>query len=88
MSVSMRLKRFGTKKRPYYRVVIMDSHRAISGKVIDEIGLYHPVEAEDKQIEIDADKAVDWIAKGAVPSTTVKGLLNRKGISLAPSKAQ
>jgi len=83
--VSMRLKRFGSKKRPYYRVVVMDSRSATTSKTIDEIGTYHPVEAEDKQTLIDEAKAKEWLAKGAQPSATVKKILNAKGISLTHS---
>ncbi|HQJ21972.1 MAG TPA: 30S ribosomal protein S16, partial [Rectinema sp.] len=50
MSVRIRLKRFGAKARPYYRIVVMDSRSARDSKTIDEIGYYHPIEAEDKQI--------------------------------------
>ena len=81
MSVSMRLKRFGSKKRPYYRVVVMDSRAAATSRTIDEIGTYHPIEAEDRQTTIDAEKAAEWLKKGANPSATVKKSLNAKGIS-------
>jgi len=48
MSASIRLKRFGTKKRPYYRIVVIDSRAPRDGKTIEEVGYYHPIEAEDK----------------------------------------
>jgi len=82
VSVSMRLKRFGSKKRPYYRVVVMDSRAAATSRTIDEVGTYNPIEAEDKQILIDEAKAKEWLVKGAQPSATVKKILNEKGISL------
>ena len=81
MSVSMRLERLGSKKRPYYRVVVMDSRAAATSRTIDEIGTYHPIEAEDRQTTIDAEKAAEWLKKGANPSATVKKILNAKGIS-------
>ena len=81
MSVSMRLKRFGSKKRPYYRIVIVDSRLANSGKSIEEIGFYHPVEAEN-QVKINEEKAISWLEKGAQPSATVKALLNKQGIQV------
>jgi len=84
--VSMRLKRFGTQKRPYYRVVVMDSRRATCSRTLDEIGLYHPIEAEDKQIVIDEEKAKSWLMKGAQPSDTVRRLLNKKGIHASHSQ--
>ena len=60
MSTSIRLKRFGSKKRPYYRIVVMDSRQAPNSKSIDEIGLYHPVEEKENQVIVDADKAKSW----------------------------
>lgn len=87
MSVSMRLKRFGSKKRPYYRVVIQDSRSANVGKTIDEIGFYRPVETEN-QIQLDKEKDQDWLLKGAQPSPTVKGLLNKQGIQIARKTVQ
>jgi len=85
MSVSIRLKRFGTKKRPYYRVVVMDSREATKGRPLEEIGFYHPIETEDKQVSINSDRASYWLANGAVPSATVKGLFSKQGIK-APVK--
>ena len=82
MSVSIRLKRFGTKKRPYYRVVVIDSREATKGAPLEEIGFYHPIEAEDKQVQINADRAAYWLSKGAQPSNTVKGLFSRQGIQV------
>lgn len=82
MSVKIRLKRFGTKKRVYYRMVVIDSRAARDGRTLEEVGQYHPVEAEDKQIVLDADKIKAWIAKGALPSQTVKKLLNKQNISV------
>ena len=82
MSTTMRLKRFGAKKRPYYRVVVQDSRLATSSKRIDEIGFYRPVEEKD-QLVIDAEKAKAWIQKGVVVSPTVKELLNSQGITLS-----
>ena len=52
MSVRIRLKRFGTKKRPFYRIVVMDSRTPRDGRVLEEIGLYHPIEKAEKQIEL------------------------------------
>ncbi len=82
MSVKIRLKKFGAKKRPYYRIVVLDSRQPRDGKTIDELGIYQPVEAEGKQLRIDAEKARAWLAKGALPSDTVRGLLNKQNIQL------
>ncbi len=82
MSVKIRLKRFGTKKRPYYRVVVMDSASPRDGKTIEEVGLYHPIEAEERQLKLDAEKIKQWLDKGAQPTDTVKKLLNKSNIFL------
>ena len=82
MSASIRLKRFGTKKRPYYRIVVMDNRAPRDGKTIEELGYYHPIETEEKQIIFDEEKVRSWLGKGAVVSDTVRGILNRKNFSL------
>jgi small subunit ribosomal protein S16 len=77
VSVRIRLKRFGTKKKPYYRIVVMDSRSPRDGRVLEEIGLYHPIEKPEKQVLVDEAKVQSWMAHGATPSNTVKQLLNR-----------
>ncbi len=76
MSVRIRLKRFGTKRRPYYRIVVMDSRSPRDGKTIEEVGFYHPIEIEEKQIRVKEERIRDWLNKGAKPSDTVRKLLN------------
>ena len=85
MSVKIRLKRFGTKKRPYYRIVVMDSRAPRDGRTLEEVGLYHPIEAEDKQVVLKEDRIKEWISKGAQPSATVKKLLNKREIFIERS---
>jgi small subunit ribosomal protein S16 len=80
MSARIRLKKFGTKKRPYYRIVVMDQRSPRDGKTIEELGYYHPIEAEDKQIVFDMEKAKEWLAKSATPSDTVRKIFNKKGL--------
>jgi small subunit ribosomal protein S16 len=82
MSASIRLKRFGTKKRPYYRILVIDSRAPRDGKTIEEVGLYHPIETEEKQISFDADKVRSWVNKGASVSDTVRSILNKKDFHL------
>jgi small subunit ribosomal protein S16 len=82
MSARIRLKKFGTKKRPYYRIVVMEKRDARDGKAIEELGYYHPIEAEDKQIVFNAEKAKAWIEKGASVSDTVRRIFNKKNISM------
>jgi small subunit ribosomal protein S16 len=77
LSVRIRLKRFGTKKRPYYRIVVTDSRTPRDGRTLEEVGFYQPIEVTDKQVQIKAERMRDWLQKGATPSDTVRRLLNR-----------
>ncbi len=82
MSVKMRLKRFGTKKRPYYRIVVMDAREPRDGRTLDEVGLYHPIEKEGNQVKIDEEKVKGWLVKGVQPTETVKKILNKNNINI------
>lgn len=79
MATKMRLKRIGTKKRPYYRVVVADARSPRDGRFIEEIGVYDPVHGPEKTT-IDEEKALYWLQNGAQPTDTVKTLLKRAGI--------
>ena len=79
MAVKLRLKRMGAKKRPFYRVVAADSKANRDGKVIEEIGYYNPV-AEPAEVKIDEQLAIKWLANGAIPTDTVRGLFKQEGI--------
>lgn len=78
MAVKMRLMRMGKTKSPHYRVVVMDGRAPRDGRYIDLIGRYDPRE-EPSVIEIDADKAVDWLRKGAQPTEAVSKILEASG---------
>lgn len=82
MSVKIRLKKFGAKKRPYYRIVVLDARQPRDGKTIDELGIYHPIEAADKQLRIDEAKTREWLNKGAEATPTVRRLLNKSNIQV------
>jgi small subunit ribosomal protein S16 len=82
MSARIRLKKFGTKKRPYYRIVVMDTRAPRDGKTIEELGYYHPIEAEAKQIVFDAERVKAWVENGATVTDTVRSILNKKNFSL------
>ncbi len=88
MSVKIRLKRFGTKMRPYYRIVVMDSRDQRDGRTLDEVGLYHPIEKEGEQVRIDEDKVRSWLVKGAQPTDTVKKILNNNNIYIERKEAE
>jgi len=82
VSTSIRLKRFGSKKRPYYRLVVVDSRAARDSRAIEEVGLYHPIEAEEKQVVLKEDRIKEWLAQGAQVSPTVKKILNKHNIQI------
>lgn len=74
MAVKIRLRRMGAKKAPFYRVVVADSRFPRDGRFIEEIGYYDPTK-EPAVVNVDKDKAAEWIKKGAQPTDTVKRLL-------------
>ena len=86
MAVAIRLSRGGSKKRPYYRIVVADSRAPRDGAFVDILGLYDPL-TDPPTINVDEGKTRDWLRKGAQPSETVAKLLKRKGIAAAPAPA-
>ena len=74
--VKIRLRRMGAKKAPYYRVVVADSRYPRDGRFIEEIGIYDPM-ADGEKIKVDMERAKYWIASGAQPTDTVRGLLKK-----------
>jgi small subunit ribosomal protein S16 len=82
LSVRIRLKRFGTKRKPFYRIVVMDSRSPRDGKAIEEVGFYHPIEIKEKQVSVKEERIRDWLNKGAMPSDTVRKLLNNLNFRL------
>ena len=86
MAVKIRLRRMGAKKAPFYRVVVADSRYPRDGRFIEEIGTYNTM-VDPAEIKIDAEKAKKWIANGAQPTDTVKGLVeNPDAISVDVSE--
>jgi small subunit ribosomal protein S16 len=79
MATAIRLTRRGSKKHPAYRIVVADSRAPRDGRFIETIGTYNP-QTEPSTIEVDEDKAKDWLSKGAQPSDAVRRLLEVKGI--------
>ena len=78
--LAIRLKRLGSKHRPFYRIVVSENDKTPRGPFVEEIGYYHPV-APNKDLKIDKERAQYWLSKGARPSETVKGLLKKDGIA-------
>jgi small subunit ribosomal protein S16 len=78
VAVKIRLKRMGKIRQPFYRIVVADSRTRRDGRVIEEIGKYHPKE-EPSVIEVDSDRAQHWLSVGAQPSEPVMALLRLTG---------
>ena len=81
MSAKMRLQRHGKKGQPFYHIVIADARAPRDGRFIEKIGTYNPV-AQPAQININFDKALEWLNKGAQPTDTVRSILSQKGVLL------
>ena len=77
--VTMRLARIGSKKRPFYRIVVIDKRRARNGRFLEVLGQYNPI-ANPTQIVINSERAQYWLSKGAEPSETVRSILRKKEI--------
>ncbi len=81
MAVKLRLARLGRKKRPFYRIVAIDSRKARNADFLERIGTYDPLQ-QPARIEVDHDLAIKWLGNGAKPSDTVRTLLSRTGVML------
>ena len=79
MAVKLRLKRGGSKQKPFYRIVAADARSPRDGRFIDTVGTYNPIPA-NYEVTIDEEKALYWLSQGAQPTDTVKSLLSQKGI--------
>ena len=76
MAVKIRLTRLGKKKAPFYRIVVADSRNKRDGRVIEEIGTYDPM-ADSEKLKVNQERVAYWIANGAQPTDTVRGLLKK-----------
>ncbi|MBN8720133.1 SSU ribosomal protein S16P [Hydrobacter penzbergensis] len=79
MAVKMRLQRHGSKKRPFYFIVVADARAPRDGKFIQKIGTYNPLTVP-ATIQLDRQKALEWLHKGAQPTDTVRRILSFKGV--------
>ena len=88
MSLKIRLARAGTKKRPYYHVVIADSRAPRDGRFIERLGHFNPLVAKDAKdrLKLDLEKVKAWIAKGATPSDRVLRFLDDAGVMKRPAR--
>ena len=82
MALSIRLSRGGSKKRPYYRIVVADARSPRDGKYLEKIGTYNPLLAKDsdQRIQLDADRAKHWLGVGAQPTDRVARFLDAAGV--------
>lgn len=78
--VKLRLKKMGSKKRPFYRIVAADAKSPRDGRFIETVGTYDPTK-EPAMVTIDKEKAIKWLNNGAQPTDTVKSLLRKEGIN-------
>ena len=79
--VRIRLTRGGSKKKPYYRIIVIDSKAKRDGRSLEIIGSYDPLK-KDNQIKLDKERVQYWYSKGAQPSDTVRSLIRKEGIEL------
>jgi small subunit ribosomal protein S16 len=84
MAVTMRLMRFGGKKKPFYRIVVADRRSPRDGAFIEQVGTYDP-KKNPAEVKFKQEKAVQWLQKGAQPTQTVRQLLIQSGVSKKPA---
>ena len=78
MAAKIRLARYGTKKRPFYRIVVAPNQAPRDGRFLERVGTYDPL-SEPSAVVLKSDRIETWMKRGAVPTTTVKNLLKREG---------
>jgi small subunit ribosomal protein S16 len=89
MSLKIRLARAGTKKRPFYHIVIADSRSPRDGRFIERIGYFNPLLPKEKteRLKLDLDKVKAWMAKGALPTDRVLRFLDQAGVVTRPKRS-
>ncbi|MCY1051976.1 30S ribosomal protein S16 [Mammaliicoccus sciuri] len=80
MAVKIRLTRKGSKRNPFYRIVVADARSPRDGRIIEPIGTYNPVAKPEAEIKVDEELALKWLADGAKPTDTVRDILSTQGI--------
>jgi len=79
MAVKLRLKRMGSAKKPFYRIVAADSKSPRDGRAIEEVGTYNPIK-QPAEININEELALKWLRNGAIPTDTVRNLFSKAGV--------
>ncbi len=83
MAVRLRLKRFGRRNRPFYRICAIDGRRRRDGRTLEDLGYYDPAAREaEKQYKLNTERIRYWLEQGAEPSETVRSLLRKSGIQV------
>ncbi|HCU8024918.1 TPA: 30S ribosomal protein S16 [Staphylococcus aureus] len=80
MTVKIRLTRLGSKRNPFYRIVVADARSPRDGRIIEQIGTYNPTSANAPEIKVDEALALKWLNDGAKPTDTVHNILSKEGI--------
>ena len=79
MAVKLRLKRMGSKQKPFYRIVAADSRSGRDGRFIETVGTYNPIK-NPAEISVNEELAIKWLKNGAIPTNTVRSILSKQGI--------
>ena len=79
MAVKLRLKRMGSKRTPFYRIVAADARSPRDGRIIEKIGTYNPT-TDPAEVVLDEELALKWLGNGAQPTDTVRDILSRQGV--------
>lgn len=79
MAVKIRMKRMGSKRRPFYRIVVADSRAPRDGRQIETVGTYNPL-TKPEEVVLEEDRILEWLGNGAQPSDTVRNILSKEGI--------
>ncbi|HWJ57731.1 MAG TPA: 30S ribosomal protein S16 [Vicinamibacterales bacterium] len=85
--VTIRLTRVGSKKRPFFRIVVVEGRTPLAGSVVESVGLYDPRRKPQEFFQLDRDRYTHWVSKGAKPSSTLKTLVARNPAPASPEAA-
>ena len=87
MAVKLRLKRMGSKQKPFYRIVAADARSPRDGRFIETVGTYNPIR-KPAEVTVDEEKALKWLNNGAIPTDTVRSILSKEGIMAKYAEAK
>ena len=87
MAVKLRLKRMGSKQKPFYRIVAADARSPRDGRFIETVGTYNPIK-KPAEVKVDEALALKWLNTGAIPTDTVRSILSKEGIMAKYAEAK